>query len=241
MAKPLSFGVEFEFLVAYIDPSLGQVPDPDEPRKVHFPPAEPEYWNLVTRIQQDIVDTIIAAGFPARLDNPRMWDEQSETPPEIWVVKDDATIRQRPKKEGEVPKYAYATAEVVSPAYWFSASSVHAVVKVFDALVSRFLLSVNETTGLHVHVGCGTDGFPLQDLKNLAAVLWGFEHQFASLHPPERLRANDWCRSMRKQSEYTRVTKNARNGREPGPHEGVMHFLQMTDLYELVYATTCNG
>jgi hypothetical protein len=58
-------------------------------------------------------------------------------------------------------------------------------------------VSVNETCGLHVHVGKGRQNFPSdQETKNLFAILWIFENRLSRLHPPHR-HDFEQCRSMR--------------------------------------------
>lgn len=47
-------------------------------------------------------------------------------------------------------------------------------------------VSVDESCGMHVHVGFGHFGYPLRTVQNLAAIVVGFEPLFATLHPPHR-------------------------------------------------------
>ncbi|KAL7276218.1 hypothetical protein RUND412_000803 [Rhizina undulata] len=50
----------------------------------------------------------------------------------------------------------------------------------------------NATTGLHVHIGCGS-GWDLEDLKKISKAIVIFEEGFDSYHPPWRQPNHNWC------------------------------------------------
>lgn len=63
-----------------------------------------------------------------------------------------------------------------------------------ELLFSRFDVLVNDTCGLHVHVGNRQKGFPLRTVKNLCTLTSTFEREFESLRPPSRI-GSGYCRS----------------------------------------------
>ena len=238
MAKPITFGVEFEFALAYLDCPVGATPDPQETRRVQFPPLtrhglDPMFNDALTtppiRIKRDIVQTLIDAGFPAKLE-----DREETGPPKEWIVKDDESI-VRPYH----PDFKYDIVEITSPAYWVSESSVKAVEKAWEILNRTYCLEVNESTGLHCHVGCGTDGLDFGHVKHLVALLWAFEPQLASIHPPSRM-DNSYCGSMRDRSTFARKFRQLFE-RSPTPEEGVLHFLTLPDKDLLLDEASCHG
>lgn len=64
----------------------------------------------------------------------------------------------------------------------------------------------NTTTGLHVHVGDGPFGLSTKTLKNLVAIMVGFEDLFNTFHPKHRkffpLHEQDYCKRLSKSSGF---------------------------------------
>jgi hypothetical protein len=117
-----------------------------------------------------------------------------------WMVTTDVTVG--PTNPGN---YSWFNMEVQSPPYIFCEDSLQAVRLVCKTLTSEFRVETNASTGLHVHVGEGADGYPLQTVKKLMAFLWTFEPQIDQLHPNRRARlSNDdeltWYESLRRGS-----------------------------------------
>ncbi|MCJ1461638.1 hypothetical protein MMC07_000235 [Pseudocyphellaria aurata] len=96
-----------------------------------------------------------------------------------WTVTTDGTISD------EGCKNCYAI-ELVSPALDYSPSALKQVMDVVELLVSKLDCFVNETCGLHVHVGNETRGFTLRTLKTFASLITAFEKQLNLLHPLDR-------------------------------------------------------
>lgn len=71
---------------------------------------------------------------------------------------------------------------------------------VFEYLKVNFDCRFNKTTGLHVHVGCGS-GWSLEDLKAIAKAVVIFESTLDHLHPPHRRPQHNWCISSNRRSE----------------------------------------
>jgi hypothetical protein len=91
--------------------------------------------------------------------------------------------------------------EVNSPPLIFCEDTLNAVLLACKTLTSSFRYNVNETCGLHVHVGNGNDNFSEETTKNLMAFLFCFEPVIDKLHPTHRHNGN-YCRSIWKSSVY---------------------------------------
>lgn len=117
-----------------------------------------------------------------------------------WMVTEDWSIC-----ETKSLNYVWYPIEVQSPPYIFCEDSLQAVILACNVITSQFRLETNSTTGLHVHVGDGADGYALQTLKKLMAFLWIFEPQMDQLHPNRRARLLNneratWYESLRRGS-----------------------------------------
>jgi hypothetical protein len=98
--------------------------------------------------------------------------------------------------------YTYQGIEVVSPALHFCDESLREVEKMCALLMNTYRISNNRTTGLHVHLGHGPNGYKLTDLKSIMAFLYTFEPQISSLHPKHRFN-NGYSQSLRWNSRGT--------------------------------------
>ena len=122
-----------------------------------------------------------------------------------WTVASDGSVSAREASLSLVQHWANGTksvlteegrrnllfcdVEVKSRVLPCNACSFQEVDKVVTAIVKNFPVFVNESCGLHVHVGNQRQGFPLQTVKNLATLVTCFEKQFNQLHPLHRLQA----------------------------------------------------
>ncbi|KUJ20289.1 uncharacterized protein LY89DRAFT_553279, partial [Mollisia scopiformis] len=90
----------------------------------------------------------------------------------VWEVVDDSTI------EGpEDSPYQWAQIEIRSPIKANTQASLDEVQKVCDLLKASYHIETNQSTGLHVHVGRGSNSFEHQQIRNLIAFYWVFEEQ----------------------------------------------------------------
>ncbi|KAG6829625.1 hypothetical protein H0H87_010649 [Tephrocybe sp. NHM501043] len=71
------------------------------------------------------------------------------------------------------------------------------VEKVLETLHTFFTFKCNRSTGIHVHVGRGAQGFDLETIKRLAITVIRFEDAIDSLHPPHRVNGNLFLRPLR--------------------------------------------
>ena len=118
-----------------------------------------------------------------------------------WSIWEDPSIREEEEGLGWVGSYHYFGLEIISRILQPNAEGLQEVVSVLGILRTQFNLITNRSTGLHVHVGNGTKGFPLPTLKNLAQLVTGFEHIIHSLHPDCRLEEREAARLCRPPSE----------------------------------------
>jgi hypothetical protein len=91
---------------------------------------------------------------------------------------------------------------VISPAFDFTAESLKAVEDMCLLLTNNYRTDVNETTGLHVHVGHRSQGFKFQDIQKLLAFLWTFDPMLETLHPQFRV-DRDYVHSLRERSNFS--------------------------------------
>ena len=105
-----------------------------------------------------------------------------------WGVDQDGSIQVNPESEDPVSaQISYTGVEVQSPVFLLGSDAFREIVQFLEVLKLHFDVFVNPSCGLHVHVGDGNKGFPLDTVKNLCLLATGFEQQFNSLHPLHRI------------------------------------------------------
>lgn len=200
----LTFGLELEFAVATLP--LGAIdPEPRDRRQV-IGLCAGAYDCRTINLKVHITKTLIETGFLAEWsdDRPVYSKRPSE---ESWVVKDDASILG-PKNEN----YDWLQIEIVSPAfYWGDENALRNIKVLLSVLKRTYRINVNESCGLHVHVGNGMEGFAFETIRNLMATLWTFEKQIETFHPQHRRMNTLMCPSFR---GFTRLARcNTRDGK----------------------------
>jgi hypothetical protein len=198
--KP-SFGVEFEFVIAAIcDPRKRKI-HPDDPRQVYFDTIDDDFsmWSEENKpdqtianrqtIQRHIREALRKGKFPTG-DG----DNQDIA---VWEVAGDPSINTPYHAQ-----YQYFGIEVKTPALTYGRSALVQVRGVCNLLKSQFRVSVNQSCGLHVHVGnLHGNGLTLQDVRRTAAFLHAFEPQLDTVHPTHRFN-NPHCASFRHGTKY---------------------------------------
>jgi len=157
MSPPLTFGVEFECSFAVLKAGRKN-PNPLERRKVNF---EENVVPALT-IGNDIKNVLGAAGYPVTVDKVNI---------ETWEVTDDSTIHPPDMTaHPELDAYSWVGIEIKSSAMYAVEGSFKAITDVLAILTSTYCINVNESTGLHVHVGDGAyKGFSFDTARKLAA------------------------------------------------------------------------
>jgi hypothetical protein len=199
MTSPLTFGVEFEFSVAAIRPNHVD-PRPSHPGRIDFPISEntlTPHVDLRATIHRAIYAALRAAGLPLERDPGPDYFSYTR-----WSITDDLTILIPPKSAPcDSPNYDWHSAEVISPAMYFCPAALSQLRVACAVISSLFRVVATSSTGLHVHVGDGANGFNHNTLRNLVSLLWAFEPQLMTLHPPHR-HNDDWCQTLHKDSRY---------------------------------------
>ncbi len=206
-----TFGVELEFILRY------RIDDYEPARAlgegILWPinPYMPRTRQFGALVRAHIVTTLREAGFDVN-------DVVAKTNYQKWTVATDGSITW---EDLRTPcGFEYCGIEVKSPAAYYSDEALMQIQKAVVLLKSNFEVFVNETCGLHVHVGNGRDGFPLQTLKNFCMLTTVFERQFDMIHPLHRL-AN----------HYTKRVSNQFHGM--GPFERAQRVNALDDLTQL--------
>jgi hypothetical protein len=87
--------------------------------------------------------------------------------------------------------------EVISPPLYFTEEGVKQVQAVCGILTNQYRIHINETCGVHVHVGFEDAGYSPEVLRNLMATIWTFEKWIEQIHPPDRRGVkNQYCQGM---------------------------------------------
>lgn len=205
MSTPLTFGVEFEFLVPYL---IKGTPDPS-PQETPIDVIDPAAINArydfdLTDAGEDAVrnrieSTIQNGGHPAsQIDYEQIM-------PTDWNVDSDNTLHPDDRMEATYGE-TWTQVEIASPVLRLPRGAAR-MQQVCQLLRRNHRVHTPLSCGVHVHVGDENRGFSVSTLQNLAAFLWTFEKQFASLHPPHR-QGGAYCKGMRRNSNLSSHRNN---------------------------------
>ncbi|KAI1078874.1 putative amidoligase enzyme-domain-containing protein [Whalleya microplaca] len=203
----LTFGVELEFLVAVV--KFGQRdPQPDEDRAPFRCDTENGYKQQV-QIDQQMMEVLMRPGympwrhsvhdlFRGPNSNIRLYD--------AWRLTNDSSLRYG--QNWSPPEYMWIGREVTSEV--MSSQGNDHVRKITDVCrsIRDARTSLNETTGVHVHVGLGDEPFSLLTLKKFVSLLWFIDEMLLGLHHPSR-HNNRHCHQLRSMSALGQQTLEA--------------------------------
>ncbi|TGO60954.1 hypothetical protein BCON_0031g00320 [Botryotinia convoluta] len=194
----LTFGVELEFLLATV-PRGGENPHPSDPREV-----DPRILADEDSINYDIERKMEEVSIPATVKESECGNsgEVAAATATNWILKTDVTVGPGAQSPSTRKYYQYGM-EITSPPYYYDAATRRAVETVVRALRNNYLVRVNESTGLHVHVGNGYHGFEWPILRNFMAIAWTYERQIVLMIPEARL-DNIYCKSLYEESSLGR-------------------------------------
>lgn len=170
----LTFGVELEFIVNYNRDDYNQndlLGGDGRLWPVEITPTLHHKYGILVRLQ--MIQLLQENGFST--------NDYNDNDLSKWTVATDGTVAPE-----DISESWYAV-ELKTPVLDCARHSWEQVEMAVQLLVSNFRLYVNETCGLHVHVGNGNKGFELRTLKNFCSLIAVFERQLNSLHPPDRL------------------------------------------------------
>lgn len=107
-----------------------------------------------------------------------------------WTVDDDSSIRPYEDEDDMHNGLEHTSVELISRILPVSQEGFHEIRRVIDLVRGKFDVKVNKSTGLHVHVGNGSEGFNDRCIQNLAQLVTVFEYQIDSIHPDWRIDCN---------------------------------------------------
>lgn len=192
----LSFGVELEFLVAYV-PFGWAIDDNDNENmaKAIAMPGSPGMsadWHC----QDEIGEALQELGIDKIGGVHRVFSGGRESG---WLTSSDPSLNL--PNELDIDNDAYlgvkwTSIEVQSPALWDEPESWEEVRAVCQYLQQRFWTITPHCTGLHFHVGTGPDYMSLRKLRRAATLLFATDPILVQLHPTHR-KIRRYCLSNR--------------------------------------------
>ncbi|KAG8156318.1 hypothetical protein KVR01_013770 [Diaporthe batatas] len=206
-SQGVTFGVELEMAVPFL---FFDQPDPAEGmdmRKVIRVSRETKSPRTSFREETPRPENILEGIFKEFLRGHGLaiWDptmqgkaDQAISPPTGWFIGIDTSIH-----ELKFAHYNWVGLELRSPAMLANETSFAEIKRVVSLLRTSFRLRVNETTGLHVHVGLGAQRLPPRAIIRLVQLLWCADGTLSQLHPPERF-LSPFCPSIRHDSVLAR-------------------------------------
>ena len=223
-SQPLTFGVELEFALFYVPNRDPDPPGFDDKRTFRFSPIATDLSASgkgskepsMTTARRHVATTIHEAGHDVNLNMAASGDTTK------WESSTDPSVCGPNNSSAEGPFHIWGM-EVKSPVLEFCIESIRAVQHVVMLLSRTYLININDTVGLHIHVGNQRHGYSFENVRKLTAFFWAFEPQLSSIHPPARQQAYYAC-STRDDSQYTYDMESSHQ-RRPKPLEGASFFL----------------
>ncbi|KAF4963175.1 hypothetical protein FSARC_8801 [Fusarium sarcochroum] len=114
-----------------------------------------------------------------------------------WIIKTDGSVDESGDRHQPSHYEAWDAVEVASPPMYACDEAYKLVSAVVRLLTTNLRARVNETCGLHVHVGNGPHQMDMRALRNYAALQWASEPVMSTLHCPTRSFAR-WTKSIRR-------------------------------------------
>ncbi|PMD48625.1 hypothetical protein L207DRAFT_521975 [Hyaloscypha variabilis F] len=225
--KALSVGVEIEFVVATA-PVNEIDPEPSVWGQIYGMHDEKHHtnWKLVGA---HMCKTLNNYGIPAELySGKHAFKPQNSA---AWVVKTDESIcAPEPGLE-----YEWAPIEINSPAFYFNQAGLNQIREVCSILARGYRISCNRSCGTHVHVGNAMKGLSFEAVKNLMALLYTFERQIDTIHPPPRCYNLALFPSLRENSNlamHPQVNGDPSKGLEILLSDGLKSFDSLKELIQ---------
>lgn len=191
--KPLTFGIEIEIAIATLDDDWYD-PHPEDGRNIRglfrggF--LEEDWQQFQYNTWDGLARELAKKGISLKHTRAKVTIKGDNG--NSWAVCLDASICA-PKGLSESYDYLWIPAEIVSPAFEYCEAALTEVKIFVETLASKFRINCNRSSGIHVHVGNGPDGFVHETIRNLFATLWTFEPQIMTIHPNHRLTNEKFC------------------------------------------------
>ena len=193
MPRPLTFGIEFEFAFATIPCDLS-------------PPASEKNDGLPLAMRSclpssqgpallheafDAINKVLSTfGLRTKLSSRSTRVSLRSHDKTHWHLDTDATI------EGPNCDYHWLQIELISPVLQLIPTGIAEAMQVAGLIKRHFRVSTNDSTGMHVHIGDSSRGFPLEVCQKVMGFFYTFDTMMEPLHPPSR-RDHHWARNIR--------------------------------------------
>lgn len=193
MPHPLTFGIEFEFAFATIP--YGFSPPASE-KTDGLPLAMRSYLpsSQAPALLHEAFDAInkVLSTFGVRTELSSRSTRVSLRSHDLthWHLDTDATI------EGPNRDYHWLQIELISPILNLTPAGIAEAMHVAGLIQRHFRVSTNDSTGMHIHIGNSSKGFPLEVCRKVMGFFYTFDGLLEPLHPPSR-QDHDWARNIR--------------------------------------------
>ncbi|KAI1456618.1 hypothetical protein F4805DRAFT_458618 [Annulohypoxylon moriforme] len=186
-----TFGVELEFLVPWLleeeDDPLGEVDGLAPLFRVKITdfatgPGRVVRQTLAKLFQDHGLNTISVRTYQYKTDYAkRALHDFSK-----WTFKGDGSLREHDRSTAWFKKYQWVDVEIGSPVEPTTPIAYEILNYARQLLTSTYRCRVNDSCGLHVHVGKGFEPFDLVNMRRISALVWSSEHLFVNLNHPSR-------------------------------------------------------
>ncbi|KAF7924481.1 hypothetical protein EAE99_006429 [Botrytis elliptica] len=195
LSTDFTFGVEFELGIRF---KKGSFPDYRKlgPGQVYSFIKE----TLIVETGLEILKEAEIDGDSPRFSNPNKDPNKIHQQDlfNTWAIGTDATISFHAEEHADRSSM-FVELEVVTPVMKFGPKALKEIDKMLTAFKKHFDVVVNQSCGLHVHVGNGTKGLSFEPFQYLMATIWIFEPQILSLLRKSRNNGR-YCGSLHKRS-----------------------------------------
>ncbi|KAI0386292.1 putative amidoligase enzyme-domain-containing protein [Hypomontagnella monticulosa] len=192
---PLTFGIELEFLVAFLD----WEPDPHPQEERRLLRAEDRLSAPRSAIDHELLHVLEPShNVSCRLESS---DTHCGTQGVLiqynqWRIDGDGSLSTDDYFAG----YRFLGREITSEVMRADEPIAYTE-KITDVCraIRQMRVHINETAGMHVHVGRGEESFSLLTMKKLATIIWLTEKMLLGLHHPSR-KESIYCILLRDES-----------------------------------------
>jgi hypothetical protein len=216
--KPLTFGIEFEFVV-----EIRNAADAMNIFKEGAPKHNTEWaLEMVKKYVADVLSRFVE--HETSLDYNKA-TEKGVTDFSKWYITKDQTIERRESSK----LYSYPI-EVISPVLDFNEDSLGKIEKACEAITRKCNIDINNSCGLHVHIGNRGNNLEWTDVRKLVAVLWTLEPQIVQLHPTNR-HIKFQCENIRGRYIDPKLADDTNAVSDPKPIIGkILKYEKLADL-----------
>lgn len=174
----LTFGVEIELIVRF-DIDECEITQFDQVVRAMIESRRTRNHRAISILRAHIIRLLQEQEIPVNSLNQEGYEK--------WTVDTDGSIDSSLDMPRGWESFSHYGIEIKTPVYPFLDSALSDMSRVINLVTSNMHTFVNESCGLHVHVGNGQRGFRLQTLKNFCMLITSFESQINSLHPLHRI------------------------------------------------------